>query len=54
MNLASSRDHEAAVTKRVLLSLAVFLLTLNLSPSVAGGGTADGQARPVQGFQPVR
>ncbi len=36
MNLASCRDHEAAVTKRVLLSLAVSLLTLNLASSLAG------------------
>ncbi len=36
MNLATCRDHEAAVTKRVLLSLAVSLLTLNLAPSLAG------------------
>ncbi len=36
MNLASCRDHEGAVTKRVLLSLAVSLLTLNFAPSLAG------------------
>ncbi len=56
MNLASYRDHEAAVTKRVLLSLAVSLLTLNLGPSFAGpssvssGGqeSADVQARPFE------
>ena len=36
MNLASCRDHEAAVTERVLLSLAVFLLMLTLAPSLAG------------------
>ncbi|MCZ6726468.1 MAG: glycerophosphodiester phosphodiesterase family protein, partial [Acidobacteria bacterium] len=35
MNLASCRDPEDAVTKRVLLSVAVSLLTLNFAPGLA-------------------
>ncbi len=49
MNRASCRDHEAAVTRRVLLSLAVSLLTLTLAPSLAGPNSIrSDEARPFE------